>query len=127
MFKLNAKRYNFLSDSGELPISVADGSFETQKIDVDYSLYEVYIEFFSDADLKTPVTPTAGTISVSASPLGNNYIEASENSIISASEVQAGESSYLPAVIDGLISRARITFSGVTGAPYARAVLYGHD
>lgn len=122
----HAIRRNF-TDSGAVALPVSDTSFETEVIPVDNSLSEVYIEFFSDESLDIPVTPTSGTITVTASPLGNCYLEASFDAVINAEDVSFPNASYSPPIIDGLVRKARITFSGITGASYARAIIYTHD
>jgi len=87
---------------------------------------EVYIEFFSDVDGNTPVTPTGGTVTIEASPMGNSYLEASNDSVVDATEVGADTSTYTPPQLDGLIERGRLKFEGITGALTARVILYRH-
>ena len=122
-----SRRFFFRTDDGEgttiLPVS--DTSFFTQELTIGATDAEVYLEFYNDAQGQTPVTPTAGTITVSGSPLGNNYLAATGN-VIQADQVEAGDSSYTPAVLDGLTVRARITLAGITGATHCRAVLFKH-
>ncbi len=121
-----SRQFNFRTDNGTgttiLPIS--DTSFFTPELTTGATDAEVYFEFFSDAAGTTPVTPTAGTITVSGSPLGNNYLAASSNNVIQATQVEAGDSSYTPPVLDGLTVRARIVLDGITGATYMKAVLF---
>lgn len=123
-----ARRFFFRTNNGtgSTILPVADGSYFTENLTIGKTDAEVYFEFYSDSEGTTPVTPTAGTITVSASPLGNNYLAASSGNVVQAAQVEAGNSSYTPPVLDGLTARARITLSGITGATHMRAVLFKH-
>jgi len=120
----------FKTESGSraLPVN-ADGTFETDVINYDEgSLSEVYFEFYSDESLSNPVTPTGGTISVEASPLGNVYLSPAEPTPVNAVDVSStSTATYTPPTIDGLVTKARVIVSGITGASYMRAVLFNHD
>lgn len=104
----------------------SDVFYETDLLKDKMDLGEVYVEFFSDAAGTIPVTPTAGTVTVQASPLGNSYLDASNMGTIDATTVGAEESTYTPPQVDGLIRKARVKFEGVTGALTARVVLFKH-
>lgn len=121
-----SRQFSFRTDngSGSTILPVADVSYFTQELTTGATNAEVYFEFYSDATGETPATPTAGTITVSGSPLGNNYLAASSDNVVQATQVEAGDSSYTPPVLDGLTVRARITLSGITGATHMRAVLF---
>lgn len=123
-----ARRFFFRTNNGTgtTILPVADGSYFTEDLTIGKTDAEVYLEFYSDAAATTPVTPTGGTITLSASPLGNNYLAAGSNPVIQATDVETPDSSYTPPVLDGLTSKARITFSGITGATHCKAVLFKH-
>ena len=84
--------------------------------------WQFYIEFFSDAGATIPVTPTAGTIDVAASPMGNNYLTASNVATIQANACSSPNSSYTPPAAEGAMARGRIILSGITGAVTCRAI-----
>lgn len=89
-----------------------------------YSHWQFYIEFFSDAAGTIPATPSAGTIDVAATPLGNNYLTASNVQTIQATACGTPTSTYTPPAAEGALRRGRITFTGVTGAAYCRATFW---
>jgi len=110
-----------------LPVT-SDGVFFTDLIDFEQgSLCEVYVEFYSDEELKVPVTPSAGTVSASASPLGNVFLESSGSTNIHASKVSVPDGTYDPIILDGLIKRAKVSVTGITGASYMKAIIFNHD
>lgn len=121
-----SRQFSFRTDNGtgSTILPVTDTSYFTPELTTGATDAEVYLEFYSDADATTTVTPTAGTVTISGSPMGNNYLAASSNNIIQASQVESGDSSYTPAVLDGLTVRARITLAGITGATHMRAILF---
>lgn len=86
-----------------------------------YDNWQFYIEFFSDAEGTTPVAPSAGTISVAATPMGANYLTASNTQVIQATTCGTPDSSYTPPAAEGQFTKGRIVLAGVTGAPYFRA------
>lgn len=123
-----SRRFFFRTDNGAgtTILPVTDTSYFTEDLTVGSTESEVYFEFYSDSAATTPVTPSAGTITVSASPLGNNYLAASSNSTVQASSVETPNSSYTPPTVDGLSVKARITLAGITGATHMKAVLFKH-
>lgn len=123
-----ARRFFFRTNNGQgsTILPVADGSFFTEDLTIGKTDAEVYLEFYSDANATTPVTPTGGEITISARPMENNYLLAGSNATIQAVDVKTPDSTYTPPVIDGLSTKARITFSGITGASYCKAILFKH-
>jgi hypothetical protein len=85
---------------------------------------QIYLEFFSDAAGTIPVTPTAGTINFLGSPLGNNYLSMSAGSTVNATTVSTTNSTYTPPTFYGRCVRISATLSGITGASYARIVVW---
>jgi hypothetical protein len=81
---------------------------------------QVYAEFFSDAAGLVPVTPTAGTVTISASPLGNNYLAAPNAASISATACATPFGTYTPPLFQGRVANGRAILAGITGAAYAR-------
>lgn len=99
------------------------GPFFTDIMSGDHALLAVYIEFYSDAEGTVPVTPTAGTVTISGRPMANNYIDLGT---ITATQAITPTSTYTPVLYNGLVTMGRVTFTGVTGAAYAR-VTYWRD
>lgn len=116
---------NFKNSLGTNAMPTADGDFFTGR--VDHSLgfkHEFYFEFFSDEELTVPATPTGGTITVSGSPMGNIFLEASSVPLVNATEVSYPDGAYTNPVIEGVLENARITLNGITGAAYLKAIVY---
>jgi hypothetical protein len=110
--------------TGESILPTADGAFYTPPVNGNYSSHQVYVEFFSDAAATTPVTPTAGTVTIAASPTGSHYL-AVTNPVITANTVIAnGLATYTPPTISGSVYKLRAIFAGITGAAYARVTLW---
>lgn len=110
--------------SGSSPVlSTSGGPYLTEPMSGDHALLAVYIEFYSDAAGIVPVTPTAGTVTISGRPMENNYIDLGT---ITAAQAITPTSTYAPVLYNGLITMGRVTFTGVTGAAYAR-VTYWRD
>lgn len=84
----------------------------------------MYVELYSDVAGTTPVAATAGTIEVKGSPLGNVFLAPPANGTLQATNINSGD--YTPPAFFGLIAKARVTFAGITGAPYAR-VAFGRS
>ncbi len=85
---------------------------------------QVYMEFFSDIAGTVPVTPTAGTISVMGTPMGNNYLTPSGSASVNATACGSPTSSYTPPIFSGRMVQGSCTFAGITGAPYARVTFW---
>lgn len=102
-------------------LSTAGGPFFTDQMSGDHALFACYVEFFSDAAGTTPVTPTAGTVTISGSPMGNNYLTLGT---ITATAAATTESTYTPVLYNGLVQIGRVAFAGVTGAAYAKVTFW---
>lgn len=113
-----AQTYDVLNANGGVVLPTANGTFYTGDMNEDYEECQVYIEFFSDSAGKTLATATAGTVTVTGSPMGNIFLAASNLTTINASEVSLG--TYTPAEMSGCMVKGKIAFAGVTGADYAR-------
>lgn len=103
-------------------VSTANGTFYTDAMTDGFANCQVYVEFFSDAAGTTPATATAGTVTISGSPLGNIYLAPSTGTAINAADVSAG--TYTPAKMLGLVCKGKVVFAGVTGAAYAKVVFW---
>lgn len=120
-----AALFPVLNASGGVILPTANGTLYTAMLDElstnQYNSWQFFIEFFSDAEATTAVTPSAGTVSVSASPCGNVYLTASNVATISATAVSVPDGTYTPPTAYGRIRSGKITFAGVTGAASAKA------
>lgn len=118
----------FKNDEKKISLDVSvDAEFLSDLINYEQGTYcEIYVEFFSDQGLTIPVTPTAGTINVTASPLGNVFLKPSGSQQIQAVDVAFPDGTYSPIIIDGLITRAKISVTGIAGASYMKAVIFNH-
>ena len=123
-----SSRIFFRTTAGEIALPVSsDDDFFTQKDISSFSdLNEVYFEFFSDEELTIPVTPSAGSISISSSPMGNIFLSPLENSTINAIDISVPDGSYTPPIFDGLVEKIKISVSGITGATYLKVVVFTH-
>ncbi len=123
-----ADRNYFKTNDGALALPVnTDGEFLTDLINTEEgSLCDVYIEFYEDEQLQTPVTPTGGVISAQGSPMGNVFLPSPTSTTINAADVSVPNASYTPIVFDGLVIKAKISVSGITGANYMKAVLFNY-
>jgi len=97
------------------------GPYYTDTMSGDHALLAAYVEFFSDAAGTIPVTPTAGTVTISGRPMENNYIDLGT---INATQAITPTSTCAPVLYSGLVTMGRVTFTGVTGAAYARVVYW---
>lgn len=120
----NFREYAFKTSTGSEVIPVSNGSYFTDLLSRGLDQAEFYIEFYSDASGLTAATPTAGTITVAGSPLGNNYLSDQANLTVQASACGTPNSTYTPPVLDGLSRRGRMILTGITGATHCRAILF---
>lgn len=93
------------------------GPYYTELMSGDHALLQVNVEFFSDAAGTTPVTPTAGTVAIAGSPMGNNYLALGT---ITATQAITPDSTYTSITATGPCVMGRVTFTGITGAAYAK-------
>lgn len=123
-----AFKLSVVDNAGNVVTPVSAATFYTPAVSPleanQYSNWQFYIEFFSDAAGTVPVTPTAGTISVAASPLGNNYLTASNTQTIQATTCVTPDSTYTPPAAEGMLTRGKVTLAGITGAAYFKAVFW---
>lgn len=120
------KRYNVKTNAGSSILPVTAGDYFTDLMSPSLSDGEVYVEFFNSAAdagaLTNAVTPTGGTITTSASPIGNVFIRDAQETTINASEVSAPDAVYTPPIISGTAVRGKVVFDGITGATHARVI-----
>ena len=125
------KRYNVKTNAGSSILPVANGEYFTNMMGPSQSDGEVYLEFFNtSADagaLTNAVTPTGGTITVSASPMGNVFIRDANETVINAAEVSVPDGGYTPPIISGTAVRGKVAFAGITGATHARVIFSRRD
>ena len=95
--------------------AVTDGDFTLQEeMSLGYEKAYFSCKFFSDAAFTTQVTPSAGTVTLTASPDGVNYITVDDGGVIPAAT--ATTTSLATAL--GPMIKAKATLAGVTGAAY---------
>lgn len=121
------RKHYFKDGEGKSVLSTTDGAYFTDMLE-DFEIIRsseaiIYFEFFSDVEGSNIVTPSGGIITSFGSPMGNNYLEFGDNSTTSAIYVQAGESTYNPPAMFGLVSKGKIVLSGIQGASFMRAVM----
>ena len=103
-------------------ITVADGTFTTQEMSMDYTIGNVFFQFY-DAD-GDPVTPTGGTITTEASAFDGQWLMPSNDHVTNANTVLAapdGVATYTPPTFDSRARFSRIILSGIVGAVFLRA------
>jgi len=84
---------------------------------------QVYVEFYTDAAGTVLANPSAGTVSVAGSPMGQAWLTPSAGATINAADVKLS-ATYTPSVFEGRMQQGRVTFSGVTGAVTARVLFW---
>jgi len=121
---MTQKQYPVLSNGNPI-IPITSGSYQTaSQLTCDANNCQVYVEFYSDAAGTIPVTPTAGTVVISSSPLGNNFLAPAANGTITASTCSTPNSTYVPPTIAGRIAVGQAVLSGITGANYAQIIFW---
>lgn len=88
--------------------------------------WQAYVEFYSDAAGTVPVTPTAGTVTINATPMGNNYLPSPNSAVINATACSTPSSSYTPPLFTGRVVKGRAVLAGITGAAYCRITFWGY-
>ena len=101
----------------------SDGDYLTDKVnDHDQNFY-FSIVFYSDEELTQVVTPSGGTVTVTASETGKQY-----GSVGTIDATLAGENStYNRLPFSGPICSVNANLSGVTGAAYFRFKIGGYE
>ena len=125
------KRYNVKTSGGSSILPVANGEHFTDMMGPSQSDGEVYLEFFNteaDAgDLTNAVTPIAGTVTVSASPMGNVFIRDAQETVINAADVSSPDAAYTPPIISGTAVRGKVVLSSISGASFVRIIFARRD
>jgi len=118
--------YDVLNNAGSSVIAVSDNTFYTGEVRGDHDKFQVFLEFFVDAACTVPVTPTAGTVTVAGSPMGNSYLAATNPVIAANTVITAGLSTYTAPYIGGKMKKGRATLAGITGAGYVKIQFWGY-
>ncbi|CAH9015757.1 conserved hypothetical protein [Vibrio phage 242E40-1] len=102
----------------EAPVS--DDQFLSPSISQMFERAYISVTFFSDEYI-TPVTPTGGKVTFTATDDGFNY------GTIDAGEVDATKSDYIRPNLSGRIQKIKALLEGVTGATHFRVVINGYS
>lgn len=124
MFQRNDGDASITHPNGGILIPVENGTFQTLKMSADYTIGNVFIQFFSGtADNPVAATPTDGTVTVEAGPYldqwlmpsgtGSHVIDA--NTINAASDAVA---TYTPPTFDARVLYTRIILDNVQGVTF---------
>ena len=103
--------------NGSIALPVADGSFESSILSIEYENTQVYFDFYSDEALENKVTPTGGMITTYGSPTLDGYRPAGLHPIVLASNNAAPRMS-------GSVRQVKVDTSGITGANFFTAAVY---
>lgn len=121
-------KYELKTSGGNPVIPVSNGDFFTDIMNPEFDDGEFYLEFYNSAsnagNRTNAVTPTAGTITVSASPQGNVFLRDVNEVTITASMVAVPDGTYTPPVIAGKAVQGKMTLAGITGASHMRAEFF---
>lgn len=98
--------------------SVADGDYFSPNMRKDIERGYISIVFYADAQLQNPVTPSAGTVTFTASEEGIRY------GTLSNGTVDATIDDYDRPNWSGTVFRVKATTSGITGANYFKATIH---
>lgn len=99
---------------------VADANFFSEEMNADYKEFYATIAFYSDAELANQVTPSAGTVKLTLTADGDNYLTI-DNGQFNAADSYL-ETRTKPSAVSMAI-KAKINLAGVTGAAYFKATL----
>lgn len=100
-------------------IPVTDGDYFVTEIDPVYERGQCCLRFLNNGVV---TTPTAGTIRFRAACVAGQYLTDSQDSTIQATDVQAGDADYTPAVFNGPAIAAKMTLAGITGVTHVEAI-----
>lgn len=122
-----AYRFPVKTGAGSEILPTADATFYTDDIQGGLANnWQAYVEFFSDAAGTVPVTPSGGTVTITARPMDNNYLPAPNSAVITASACGSPNSSYTPPLFAGRVTKGRVVFSGIAGAAFCRVTFWGY-
>lgn len=102
----------------EAPVS--DGEFISPSISQMFERAYISITFFSDEYL-TPVTPTGGKATFTATDDGFNY------GTVDSGEVDVTKPDYIRPNFAGRVSKVKVLLDAVQGATHFRAVINGYS
>ena len=97
--------------------SSSDGDLLTTEMRWQHSTAYLSVVFYSDSELTTPVTPSAGTITFEASEDGVDYGTITDGSVNPTGQ-------YDRPNFAGTARFVKATCLGITGAPFYKAVVY---
>lgn len=119
------ERWPVLAPGGGEVLPVTDGVYYTAS-NMGGSLADncqVYIELFTDTAGTVLASPSAGTVSVQGSPMGEVWLAPSSGATINASDVKVA-GTYTPPVFTGRMQQGRVTLAGIAGAVTARITFW---
>tara|TARA_R110000851_G_scaffold193852_1_gene344642 strand:- start:92 stop:427 length:336 start_codon:yes stop_codon:yes gene_type:complete len=96
--------------------AVSDGDFISSSIAAYWERSYISITFYSDAAFTTPVTPSAGVVTITATDDGFNY------GTITSGTVDVSIERYDRPNMSGRLRNIKATLSGVTGATHFRVI-----
>lgn len=101
--------------------STSDGELITEDMEAFFERGYVSVVFYTDGTMQTLVTPTAGTITFTASETGTGY------GSITNGEVNAAIEDYARPNFSGYVTNVKASCAGITGAGYfvATVARYG--
>lgn len=97
--------------------STADGTITSPDMSAAYERGYISVIFYTDSTLQTIATPTAGTITFTASESDQHF------GTVSNGTITASASTYARPNFSGAIKKVRATCSGITGAGYYVATI----
>jgi hypothetical protein len=104
----------------EIKGSVSDGEYFTNEMDAGFKSCELSSIRFFDAG-GAQVTPSAGAVAFTGTADGVNYRDIQGGSFNAADAYQAGRT---PPYAEGLMVKAKLTLTGVTGADTFSAIAW---
>lgn len=105
--------------------ATGDGDTISPLLDRDYERGYLSIVFFSDAELTTIVTPSAGTIDITASEDGDIYGTIQDGTAISANTVGPAVN-YSRPNWSGQVLFLKFSLSGIVGANFFKCTAYSY-
>lgn len=97
------------------PVTISATELSVSGLEDDYRRGIFYIEFYDESG--NPVTPTAGTMDVTASPLGKFFMRNHEDRLFPAN-------SSHPVEFHGMMVACKVTLAGIVGAATWRAAIW---